>query len=225
MSNLAPSIFEDLEIDTSDMQTDPAAFAARCISAANSLVDILRKDTSIGAYEREVRNRAKDYTPSPVGNEVFEMFDSLLESCETLALEEVAMAIELSRKLTKDLENMLHSRAIAEATSSDSPLEHKKIAHSQHQKLRAAYEAWAKFALLFNNYKAPIMKAQSGNFGNNVTSTTRHIYFVYEDYEGINHYPVIRRLGIGDQITDRMSFIEYVNANPDCGVIMKEYVL
>ena len=223
--SLTPSIFEDLEIDTSDMQTNPAAFADRCIKAANSLVDILRKDTSIGAYEREIRARAKDHTPSAKASEFFEEFDYILEMCENFDLEEVAMAIELSRQLTKNLENMLHSRAIAEATSSDSPLEHKKIAHSQHQKLRTAYEAWAKFAFLFNGYKAPIMKAQSGNFGNNVSSTTRHVYFVYEDYEGINHYPVIRRLGLVDEIKDRMGLIEYVNEHPDCGVIMKEYVL
>lgn len=213
-----PSIFEDLEIDTTDMLNEPEAFAARVVAKAKELEAILKSDTSVASYEKQVREQAKG---QKISEDILPYVNDIYEIGETASLEDLVHLIDLARNLVKDLETAFHSRAVYESTRKTSPIADKRVAHAQHVKLRKAYDGFRQFCKLFNDYNPPVINGQSGNFGSNLSPLKTYIFEIDGD-EFMNHFPVIRRLGKVDELTSLMDLLEYLEENPDSPVTVRE---
>lgn len=213
-----PSIFEDLEIDTSDLLTEPAEFAKRVIAKANELESVLKSDTSVSSFKRQIESRSRSIK---CPENIQQMFVDIYAAADESSLEELVKIIDQAKELVRDLDTAFHSRAAYDSVKEKSPLADKRVAHAQHVKLREAYDSFSKFAKMFFDYTPPIIKGQSGNFGSSLSPLKTYV-FVIDGDEFMNHFPVIRRLGMNEELKTLMDLLEYLDNHPEAPVEVKE---
>jgi hypothetical protein len=223
MSNMNKSIFEDLEIDHSDMLTAPKEFSQRVMKVVENLVATLESDSSVSKFEEQIKNSASSFEQSASTVGYIKMLrEDMYSHCDEAPLEEVAIILENLRLAVKEVENLFHSRSVFEATRSSSPLANKKVALYQHQRLREAWDVYRNFAQLMLDVNLPNIKAKSGNFGSGLSPLKQYV-FTFENGDAfMNHFAVMRRLGIYKDGATLMDLLEYLEANPDAPVAVTQ---
>lgn len=219
---ISKSIFEDLDIDFSDMLEEPKAFAARVKAKASELEVILKSDTSVSALEQKVRDESKNAEVPTVVNEIL---DDLYQATDEATLPELVKTIERARLLVKELETAFSSRVMYDSVKDNSPVNDKKLAHFQHKRLREAYESYATFVEVFKEIKLPVINGVSGNFGS-ATPLERIVFeYIPTNEQFMNPHPVIRRLGLTDKLHSVADLIEYLQEHEDAPVNVKKVKL
>jgi len=223
MSNMNKSIFEDLEIDHSDMLSDPDAFSKRVQKVVAELVNTLESDSSVSKFEEQIKEDAKNFEHSKETlNVIHDIRSTLYEHCDTAPLEEVALILENLRMAVREVETLFHSRSVYEATRSTSPLANKKVALYQHQRLRETWEVYRRFAQLMFDKVLPSIKAKSGNFGSGLSPLKQYMFTFDNGDSFMNHFAVMRKLGIYKDGSTLMDLLEYLESNPDAPVAVSE---
>lgn len=229
MSSMNKSIFEDLEIDHSDMLTNPQAFAKRVLAVAAELEATLNSSSSVSKFEDQIKEDAKTFDASEQMQKIVKTLrNDIYEYCDSAPLEEVTIILENMRIAVREIETLFHSRAMYEATRSTSPLANKKVALYQHQRLRESWEVYRRFAqmMLTNEKGNPVMlpgiKAKSGNFGSGLSPLKTYVFTFDNGDSFVNHFAVMRKLGIHQDNSTLMDLLEYLEANPDAPVSVSE---
>jgi hypothetical protein len=210
------AIFFDLEIDHSDMMSNPEGFAQRVYDKAEELKAICKADTSVNAFMDRYKSQAK---PLPVGNS--QAFDGIYEDIDSIDLEYMVSAIAAAKKLVSDLETMFRDRCIRQAAHDGTAIGDKRVAHAQYTRLKDDFNLYVKAIGLFTFGKDADLKPLPnlpGNYGGGTTSLVHHV-FEYDGEQYRNHHAVCRKLGIDTR--SLMDLLEYLEKN-DTGVIVKE---
>lgn len=213
---MANAIFEDLEIDFSDMMSDPEAFAQRVYNAADRLKDICKADTSVAAFTERYKKDAKE-----LPDIVRQGFNEIYEDVDSIELDYMVEAIKAAKQLVTDLETAFKDRCIREAAKDGTAIGDKRLAHAQYTRLKDDFNLYVKAIGLFSFGKNLDLKTLPNLPGNYGSGTTSFIHYVFEmDGEQYrNHHLVSRKLGLETRTLSDL--LEYIEAN-DTGVVVKE---
>jgi hypothetical protein len=210
------AIFDDLEIDWSDMMTDPQAFSIRVHEAADKLKDICKADMSVASFTEQHKKNAKE-----LPDIIKQGFDEIYEDVDSIDLDYMVNAIAAAKKLVADLEVAFKDRCIREAARDGMAISDKRVAHAQYTRLKDDYNLYVKAIGIFTHGKDLDLKTLPNLPGNYGSGTTSFIHYVFEmgGEQYRNHYAVCRKLGIDTMpLTD---FLEYLEQH-ETGVVVKE---
>jgi hypothetical protein len=211
------AIFTDLEIDYSDMLSDPQEFMSRVYEAADSLKEVLRSDTSLKAMEAKFKENIQ---PAPV--EVTKVLNDLYQQADEMPLEFLLDTIQQARKFVNDLETMFTDRCIYEAANQNNTVADKRTAHEQYMRLKDStnqYIAALKVLKAHENYNFKPLPNMPGNYGGGSNNLIRYV-FEYQGEQYRNHRVICRALEI--PMGNLMDCLEYIQSHPDCGVTVKK---
>ena len=94
-----PAILDDLEIDSSDMLSNPRAFADRVVAKSQELRKILKESISVASYTENVREASeKEKVPAHIQK----MIDDLYIAVDALPVEQIQPVIVAVRRLAGD---------------------------------------------------------------------------------------------------------------------------
>ena len=210
------AIFDDLEIDYSDMLTNPQGFAERVYEAADKLKAICKADTSIRSFEEKYKSEG-----ITIPKELNDILNNFYDEVDVEDLNIMVDAIKMAKKLVTDLETSFRDRCIRQAAKEGTAIGNKRVAHAQYTRLREDFNLYAKAFKVFTLNQGEDLKqlpALPGNYGAGTSSLIHHVFYLGED-EYRNHYAVCRKLGI--ELRPLMDFLEYLENN-ETGVIVKE---
>lgn len=224
--SLATNIFADLDISTKgflDSKEDAIAFSKRVLAAAKELEDIMDTKQTVSSVETEAE---KTYRNSDTFQQEYrELFDEALatmyESCEEIPLPVVYGLIEGLEKLTKDLRNTLHDRAKRESIAQSANQANKKLAQTQHSRLRENYENVVKMVGMLYNVELERIKPKRGNYSAPSMTDTYAYIFNGEEEPYYNPKAVAKRLGIYYPDIKFMDIMEYCEKHPDLISVVK----
>ncbi len=198
-------IFDDLEIDYSNMMKDPESFSKAVEEAANELKRILRASNSIENY---IRNLPKDQTD-------LSSFQKELDEIWTFAEANLSVGAypklsDMLRKMANDIDYLAKSKAANEMANSMGAVD-KQTAHFQYTRLREAYNKYAGAMSTLNIAELVSLPSMPGNYGPTVGLV--HYLFQFEGDDEVyrNPYAVCKRLGIEGKTL--MDLIEYLSSH------------
>lgn len=207
--------FEDLELDTSDMMTNPTAFSKRVYDKAEELKNNLKEDTSINALVRQFED-----TKEPVDKSQLDLMNALYTGADKFPIEQMPSLIEDLKQLVKDLETAFQDRVIREAATRSKPMQDKRLSHALYITMRERFNGYVEFMNAFFKTKLEPLPPLPGNYGRQKTGL-KHYVFEYNGEQYRNPRALCRKIGIEPiSFYDRM--LEYLNAHPELDVEVKE---
>ncbi len=226
MDKINGAIFEDLEIDKSQMLSDPAKFAATLLEKADELAKICKSDTSVQKRAQQIKDSAKDATTPP---EYIKALNAIYTgACDDLSLPEVLQLIDSVKDLVKDLENEVWDRTRREATMENSTVANKRLAHYRYVTLRKAYESFRNFNKVFNpEIKLPILPALPGNYGGGLNTMTHYLFTINGDVEAgefSNWRVIARKAGLEGRFNTLMDFLEWAGSEENEIIEVREVI-
>jgi hypothetical protein len=213
---LANAIFEDLEIDFSDMLSNPEGFAQRVYDKAEELRAICKADTSTAAFMERYKDQGET-----VPEEILQEFNSLYENIDAVDLSYMVDAIKQAKKLVSDLETAFRDRCMRQAAKEGIAIGNKRVAHAQYTRLKDDFNLYVKSIGMFAFGKTADLKtlpALPGNYGVGSSAFVNYIFEVDgEQYR--NHHVICRKLGI--EVKSLFDLLEYLETH-ETDVIVKE---
>ena len=214
---MANVIFEDLEIDFSDMLTNPEGFAERVYEKAEELKAICKADTSVKSFEERYKAQGTE-TPSEITDFINNYYDAVDDADLSIMVD----AIKKAKKLVTDLETAFRDRCIRQAATEGTNIGNKRVAHAQYTRLKDDFNLFVKSFKMFSFASDIDLKPLPNLPGNYGSGNVSLIYYVFElngdQYR--NHYAVSRKVGI--ESMNLMDTVEYFNAHPELGVKVTE---
>jgi hypothetical protein len=213
---MANAIFEDLEIDFSDMLSNPEGFAERVYAAADKLKEICKADISVDAFTKRYKDNAKPIPPM-----LQEIFNEIYEDVDNIELDYMVEAIVAAKKLVADLETAFRDRCIRQAAKDGTAIGDKRLAHAQYTRLKDDFNLYVKSIGMFSFGKELDLRQLPNLPGNYGSGTSSFIHYVFEmnGEQYRNHHLVCRKLGIDTRPLSDL--LEYLEQN-DTGVVVKE---
>lgn len=210
------AIFDDLEIDHSDMLSNPEGFAQRVYEAADKLRAICKADTSSNAFMERFKAQAEEMPEN-----VSDIINNFYDAVDDIELKYMVDAIDKAKKLVRDLETAFRDRCIREAAKEGTDIGDKRVAHAQYTRLKDDFNLFVKAIGLFTAGKEANLKPLPNLPGNYGSSSSTLVNYVFElDGEQFrNHRAVCRKLGI--ELRSLMDLLEYIENN-ETDVIVKE---
>ena len=223
-----PAIFDDLEIDTSDMLSNPKDFARRCAEKATELRGILRNSVSVATHTEDIKDKAKGTkVPSHIQtmlNDLYSAIDDLDDPADVIP------CVDAIRRMVGDVDYIFKDKVSREVTMMSASVMDKRVAHQLYISLKKVYEHFkVTISIIDKNLVArmPDIPTMSGNYGGNLEPLKTYLY-VFDDEPGEeywNWYSVARKLGIYEDTKNYQDFVEYLDNNPNCGITVIEKVL
>lgn len=220
------AILEDLEIDSSDMLSDPKAFAVRIVDKCYELKAILKGGISIGSHTENMKEIAAEKgTPQVITDKLSELYVLI----DSLSTEEAYASIAAIIQFKSDVEYLVKDKIARDVTRESATVMEKKLAHQYYNGLRDLYGNFVStISILDKNLaaKLPQIPAMPGNFGS--TNPVKTFLYILDDQPGEEYwspYAIIRKLGMSDKLKTMMDLHEFIESNPNCGVSMHEKVL
>lgn len=217
-------IFEDLEIDFSDNMSNPRAFSKRVYAKADELRSILKSDTTYENMLSKIEAN-KEFADK----EIIEEIDDIYTHADELPIEQMADIIDRVSDLLASLKTAYKDRIIREAANNSTDIADKRLAHFQYSRLRDSWNFYCKAMAVLkmnNDFGLRPLPAMPGNYGSGGTTFVHHVFSFSDDEQYRNHAVVAKKLGIQptseNGIITLMDVIEYIAANPDCGVSHRE---
>jgi hypothetical protein len=201
------SIYEDLEIDFSDMMKDPEAFKTRVFAKAEELKGILKEDNSIENY----LNRLPKLTDrSGVGKFTDELDGLYTWADNNLSIQEIMEVAKYLDKLAGQFRYMAKDKAASELASNIDRMD-KATAHSQYQALRAAFGEWVKAMKVFGLGEYENLPSMPGNYG----QSTLLIHYIFVEKESGEQYrnPRVVSRKLGREPMNLMDAVEFIENN------------
>jgi hypothetical protein len=226
MSNgVSGTILEELQIRKENMFKDPDAFSEDCMRAADELKGILKEDKSLSSYKASSKDEAKSLE---LPQKIKEELDCLYGSIDTFEPSQIYQIIDHMKNYIHDLEYMAENKLAQKLTAESSSIMDKRLAHSLYVKLYKMYGHYLEtIKILDPNIKLPTLKSLPGNYGAG-PSPLKNYYFYFDDTPEDDPYTfyqtVIRKLGLSDKLHSFMDLMEYIEENPNCGVVVREKV-
>lgn len=212
MSNAA---FEDLELDISDMMTNPTGFAKRVQEKATELREALKEDTSTAALMRKHED-----TKAPADSVIIQNLNTIYNYADELPIEQMPAIIDAARQLVKDLETQYGDRLIREAAKSTGALANKKLAHALYITLRDRFNDYVDFMNGFMKCDLEKLPPLPGNYGRQSTGL-KHYVFEYEGEQYRNPRALCRKIGI-EPISMYDKMLTYLEEHPELEIEIKE---
>ena len=215
--------FEDLNIDTDIMMSDPIKFALSVYDAAEELRETLRTDTSTATLMRNFEEKSE-----PADQAIHVLMNAVYAYADDLPIEQLPNIIELSRKLTKDLETLFKDRVVIEASKNKETVKDKKLAAALYKELREGFNSYVEFINMF--YKAKLKGAElkllpsmPGNWGATSTGLKHYTFQIGDDADNIYRQPaaVCRKLNLPLMHMYDV-FLDYIEAHPELNISVKE---
>ena len=213
---MANAIFDDLEIDYSDMLTNPQGFAERVYEAADNLRAICKADTSTNSFIERYKSEG---VPAP--KSLTDILNTYYDEVDVEDLNIMVDAIKQAKKLVTDLETAFRDRCVRQAAKEGTAIGNKRVAHAQYTRLRDDFNLYVKAFSVFTLNKGTDLKplpALPGNYGAGTTTLVHHV-FELDGEQYRNHHAVCRKLGI--ELRSLMDLLEYIENN-DTGIVVKE---
>jgi hypothetical protein len=225
-------IYRDLDIDMSDIISDPVSFQKKVVEAANRLIEIMASDSSISGARKEAKENAVRNEAARVEAETIYAVlwgDEINRIGENEAYDN-DVVYHLSRLLKacgEELQAIFEQRASNRKILSSSTNSEKRLAANQYAILRQAWANYIGFIRVIHDaVDLKPLAAKSGNFGNGQTST----YVAWQfDGEIYHNYRAVARLlqeetenpFIPSSLSD---FLNWLEANDNFGgkVVQKE---
>ena len=219
------NVYEDLEIDVENMLSPNhiQEFVDSVMAKAEELEAIMADDsTSVSKLEANVKQQwLSDKAARPQLDKYFKgVSNKLYEDGETMEPHILYGLIADLRRLAYDMENQLHDRLKMDLAKDLSPLQDKKLAQVRHKRLREAFDVYRRFVKGFFNVEVPKIKARPGNFTATLSDT---LVFTYDGFDFYNPKVVSNKLG--RTWVDFQDFMDWIDANPDCGVEVRKVPL
>ncbi len=207
-------IFDDLEIDFSNMLEDREGFAKQCLEKAEELKSIMRGNTSISAHISKAPPYEGDYKE----------FDKLTTALYGYAEDNFPISAYKTlakklRKLADSIEYLATVKAVAELSDTVSVMD-KATAAAQYSRLREAYNQWCEAVKLFDMGEFEKLKPMTGNYGGDAALVHYEFFFPGESEGYRMHLSVCRKLGI--ELRNLMDTIDYIHSHPETGVTIKQ---
>jgi len=234
MSSSKNSIFYDLGIDSSDSLSNPVEFAKKVQAKALQLKEQLSPNASIRVSERteKFRNKALDNKEAIRDAELAlqQILDLVGGLTDDSKVHLTTMMPLLSRTINGDIEGAAYNEYRDE---DDEPMD-KKTTHMMYIELRRVFNLWVSFQ---NNYfdgddtpKFQELSAIPGNFSSSQNGTARTKSFItfqvdgmeFYSHSGLQRYLNQKFPSLNLILIDKMAAIDWVNANPEYEVSIKE---
>ena len=223
-----PAILEDLEIDSSDMLSDPKAFARRINNKANELRGILRNSVSVATHTEDIKDKAKG---TKVPSHIQKMLDDLYSAIDDLDdPADVIPCVDAIRRMVGDTDYIFKDKVSREVTQMSASVMDKRVAHQLYIGLKKLYDHFVVTISIIDKKMAasfPTIPTMSGNYGGNLEPLKTYLYVFDDSPEESywNWYSVARKLGIYEDTKNYQDFVEYLDNNPNCGITVIEKVL
>lgn len=219
------AIFEDLDIDTDLMLTKPAAFIEQVYSAADTLRETLKADTSIAAITRRYEDSGTEADVS-----IHVLLNAVYTYADELSVEQMPAIIEASRKLTRDLEAAFRDRVIEDSSRNSKDVKDKKLAAALYKDLREMFNSYLQYMNMFfkkslNGEVYKELPSMPGNYGNSTTGLKHYTFIIGDDEDNVYRQPaaVCRKLNLPVMhLYDE--FLAYVVEHPELNIHVKEYM-
>jgi hypothetical protein len=229
------NIFQDLQIDYSNMMSDPQDFHSQCVNAAEKLKDILKADISV---EHILKTTLENESPTPEQTAKIKHFITLdyEEADETMSVVEIMEYSAQLKKLAKDLEFLARDKVMLEMSKNDETNIDKSLAFDLYKELRERHNAWVDGMEMLSGFDENINTAMTdieklpsmpGNYGKG-PQTLVHYIFRFGDEDDVYriHHSVLRRLEKEGHVIDThmnlMDAVDYLRANPELKVSITE---
>jgi len=199
------NIFQDLQIDYSNMMNDPQDFHSQCVRESNRLKDILKADISPESILKGIV-ADNDVTPTEVTN-IQDMVGKVYETADN-EMSVVAM-LELAdqlKKLAKNLEYLARDKVmlqISKAAESTGFID-KSLAFDLYKELRERHNDWYSSMELLAGFDPELanklttiekLPALPGNYSKGPQNLAHYIYRIDDDEDIFRtHYGVLREL-------------------------------
>ena len=193
--NQVSIILEDLEVDSSDMMSDPKAFIVRIIKKSKELANILDSKSTISEHERMFKEKA--YKNEAAKDKAQEIFDSFYA---TIVEQEPEVLVNLLTMFA-DLISVANSsvRSMSMRTSGSAALSKKQI-NLLYIKLKKTYETYISFMKLFHANEIgvpPVIPPKKGNFSDGYSSSgVKTFEFTLDGLDFVNPFVVANKLGL-----------------------------
>jgi len=197
------NIFQDLQIDYSNMMNDPQDFHSQCVREADKLKDILKADISPDSILKGIVD-STEITPreskqvSVIINEVYEIADDQMSVVQMLEL-----AAEL-RKLAKNLEYLARDKVMLQISKDNEGSIDKSLAFDLYKELRERHNDWFSSMELLAGFDPELANRMSdveklpalpGNYSKGPQNLAHYIYRIDDDEDIFRtHYGVLREL-------------------------------
>lgn len=189
-------VLADLEIDSSDMMTEPKKFIDRVVAKSKELAKQLDARSTISEHERMFKESAmKNVEAKAKAAELHEQIYSLI------AEQDPEVLVNLLPLMT-DITSMMGSsiRSMSMRSGNVTTLSKRQI-NLLYSKLKKTYETYITFMEFFdaeNIYKHnPVIPPKKGNYSDHSISSGIKTYkFMIDGNEWINPFPVAKLLGI-----------------------------
>jgi hypothetical protein len=197
------NIFQDLQIDYSNMMNDPQDFHAQCVREADKLRDILKADISPESVlkgivaENEVTPNELKHVQTVI-DEVYNIADDQLS---VVAMLELASQL---KKLAKDLEYLARDKVMLQISKDNEGQIDKALAFDLYKELRERHNNWYDSMEMLSGFDAEIasklddvskLPALPGNYSKGPQNLAHYIYRIDDDEDIFRmHYGVLREL-------------------------------
>jgi hypothetical protein len=216
----ASNVFSDLEIPVSnfmDGEREAIEFKNAVFEAAEKLEKILdEQSTPASQIEAAARDQFKTHPEfkTQLKDTFGEALSLMYLSCDELPLPVVAGLADALRKLANDLDNTINDRSKKESLSMTESITDKKLAHTQHKRLRESWDPIRKVIELMFGLKFQAIKSRPGNFSAGITKTTAY-YLPGSEDPLYNPFAVARLLDVYYDGMTMMDVIEYCEKHPE----------
>ena len=135
------NIFQDLQIDYSNMMNDPQEFHASCVREAEKLRDILKADIS---PESVLKDILSNETPSAREDEYIKAEIEALykESDDGMSVPALLKFAEQLRRLAKDIEYLARDKVLLRISKDNEGSIDKALAFELYKELRTRHNDW-----------------------------------------------------------------------------------
>jgi hypothetical protein len=202
------SIYSDLGIDFSEMMTNPQQFHDDVHEAANSLVKVMKSNTSIQDY----MNKQEMPTLAELQPYKTQLDNIYSDADSDLSIKGCLEMAKACRKMASDLEWLAKEKAMKSMAADDNAMD-KSTAHVLYTELRTNFNGWLEAMTTLRLYKEGTkLVPMPGNYGAPVGLI--HYVFTFEDGEKFfNHLSACKHMGV--EKMNLMDTIEYINTHPE----------
>lgn len=193
------NIFQDLQIDYSNMMTDPQDFHQQCVNEAEKLKDILKADISV-EHILKTRLENEEVTPelaADIKATISNVYTSADNNYSVNAMVELASQL---KQLAKDLEYLARDKIMLEMSATNPSID-KSLAFDLYKELREKHNSWIDAMQMLAGFNNSIdasnlekLQPMPGNYGKPVNLI--HYIFRVDDEDDIyrTHNAVLHRL-------------------------------
>jgi hypothetical protein len=205
-------LLTDLEVDFSDMLTDPNTFIKRVVSKSRELAAELDKKNNLG--EIESRYKANCYRNKEAADRAEELKAQIMSMIFAETPEVIANLLPMFAELTGDMANEVRTASFRASNVSYLP---KRMILDHYIRLKKMYEAYINFAKLMypdelKKVLPPTIPPKTGNYGTGENHKTLY-HAVIDGETYINPYEAGRILGV--EVNHYMDIVDAIRAATD----------